>query len=203
MSNFNHMKSTTPFFWVAVVILIINEPAVRLMAADETNTVRVTERIFFSLEKRFGSVTNVFSANEPVAYGITTTATNHDLIYRYFPLERSFVFKLYDAAGTEVKKTARGLEYSKAPRMPRTLVQSTKLHGSDSFTGGFLFIPEDVFVLTNKGEYKLEISLRLWVQTTNTGVPNEISQYTQPIIGTNYQFGVVTSPPVRVKIIKE
>lgn len=202
-AKYEFMRSTPLFFAVVVASLIITGPARRLMAADLTNTVPVTEKLFFSLRKRFDPLSNEFSASESIGYVITASATNHEIVYRYFPAERSYVFRLLEANDTEVKKTARGLEYSNTPHIPTNIVESSKLRGYDMSRGGDLFRPDDMFVIKNKGQYELEISVRLWVQTTNTGAPNELSQFTQPGIGTNYQFGVVTSPPVRVKIIKE
>lgn len=197
------MNTTRLSLRVAVAILIFNETGAPVsIAAPLTNPVPITHNLYFQLRKRWGPPTNQFFANEVLSYKIGTTATNHGVAYRYFPPDRSFVFRLLDAHGGEVAKTLRGIEFSRAPRVPRSMSESARLHGYDGNLTKPLFRPDDMFALTNSGIYQLEISIRLWVQTTNRGAPNELSELTQPGIGTNYQFGVVTSPPVRVRIIK-
>ena len=198
------MKPTNLFIRVGIAVCLAHYASDLSSGAEPlTNAVPITHNLYFQLKKMFGPLTNQFPANEFIEYEILTTATNHGVAYRYFPPDRSFVFKLLSPSGTEVKRTKRGLEYSKPPNVPRTMRESSRLHLYDASLTRSLFRPNDMFVLTNRGVYELEISIRLWVQTTNKGAPNELSELTQPGIGTNFQFGVVTSPPVRVKIIKE
>ena len=189
-------------FRIFIAALILQTADAPLNGAPLTNTVPVNKDIYFQLRKRFGPPTNQFSANESISYKIGSFTTN-EFFYRYFPPERSFKFKLYDQAGRAMEKTPLGRVYSRESEAPGSMRQASKLHGYSIPGVSDLFRADQMFVLTNKGIYELEISIRLWVQTTNRGTPNEVISYTRPNIGTNFQFGVITSPAIHVQIIKD
>jgi len=64
-----------------------------------------------------------------------------------------------------------------------------------------LFRAEDMFVITNKGTYVLQVQMRIAVPMTN-GIPDcEAMVDTHKFFNSN--LGIVTSAPVRVQIIKE
>jgi hypothetical protein len=58
-------------------------------------------------------------------------------------------------------------------------------HGfGGKYVTAILFKPDDYFVITNAGLYTLEVQMRFW---------GDIS---------NKQYGVITTPPVRVQVEK-
>ena len=189
-------------FSAAVALIVSLLGGVLAKAAEATNPVPVAPHLYFQLNKEFGPATNLFTATEYIHYMINTTGGKHQVFYRYFPPERSFVFRLFDQSGGEVEKTSLGMEYSRPPPIPKSMSEAADLHGSTGSRGAVLFRAEDIFVMTNRGLYQLEVSIRLWAQTTNQGTPNEVIGLMQPEVGTNYLFGVLTSPPVRVQIMK-
>jgi hypothetical protein len=70
-----------------------------------------------------------------------------------------------------------------------------------------LWKADDVFLITNKGVYELELQKRIYVMMSN-GVPVEAAftnaeNFTYPIPVHPEKFGIFTSPPIRVRIIKE
>jgi hypothetical protein len=207
--------------FVCVVILALLTKAGVNLPADAgvlTNPVPVTKTLYFKLRGASGPPTNQFPANEVIYCEIgsheVASFTNNESFYRAFPPNESLVFRLFDQAGAEGPKTRLGRDYSKSLLVPQSMAKAAELHGHslDSthaaiyplfYVAPRAFSTEQMFVLTNSGSYELEVRIRIWAQTTNRGTPIEITGYSNPSIGTNYQFGMVTSPPVRVRIVKQ
>ncbi|HEY5346411.1 MAG TPA: hypothetical protein VIK62_08720, partial [Verrucomicrobiae bacterium] len=116
--------------------------------------------------------------------------------------------------GKEVSKTKAGLTLTGTPPKPTKddlIFWRTSGFRPFAVSGegvqGSLFRPDDVFVITNKGVYELEVRTRLYVIMTN-GIPDVSAMFDGrnatgrglPFIK---DFGVLTSPPLRVKVIKE
>ena len=184
------------------------------MASEITNSVNITTNVVFDLRRpRDDSRQSQFKSNEQIEYRINGPKTN-DVYLRQFPYG-NFDFHLFDEAGKEVSKTQAGLDFTRIPPKP------TKNDLGDWYTSRFypiitgsgaayyrsLFRPDDMFLITNKGVYELEVRTRLCVIMTN-GMPDlkamedglNATSRCLPFVN---NFGVLTSPPLRVKVIKE
>lgn len=162
--------------------------------AQLTQRVEITPRMSFELAKNTGQsptaslvFTDRFESSDPIFYQITNTSAQVLNLARILPREKQFEFHLFSRDGKEIQKTEMGLKNSKVVALTETPRQ-LKLRFCPMKPGGglldHLFVPDDYFVLTNKGIYTLEVRIRLWTQKTNG------------------QYGVVISPPVRVQIEK-
>ena len=160
-----------------------------------------------------------FKSDEPIDYLFLTSSTN-TVYLRKFP-SGNFDFHLFDEAGKELSKTKAGLDLTGIPTNPQNradLMSWKSSHFFPFFFGGYkvdggnanygsLFRPDDVFVITNKGVYVLEVQARLCVIMTN-GVPDTKAMLdgrnaTSTGVPFIKDFGVLTSPPLRVKVIKK
>lgn len=182
--------------------------------SELTNTVNIGPGVIFRLTRpQDDSVQSQFKSDELINYFIGSTGTNVSYL-RKFP-NGNFDFHLFDNHGNEVPKTKVGLDLSLTPTRPTKddLVYPKKSHYYPFFIGqnaanyGSLFRPEDVFEITNSGSYELEIRMRLCVILTN-GVP-DTKAMANGLNATGHglsrvdDFGVFTSPPLRVTIIKK
>jgi hypothetical protein len=191
-------------------------------ASSITNSAPITSNLALYLLQSFGPFTNQFRTTDSISYLIRSEPVTNHVFYRVFPVDQAFDFHLFNDAGQEVPKTKRGIAYSKPVRPPRSIVAAANLKGTSSPHMEHLFRPEDrflmtnggfslndMFVITNKGVYELELRIRIWAQTTNTNGPNyEPWMFSENFVkllvgGTNAHFDVVTSAPVRVKVIKD
>jgi hypothetical protein len=164
------------------------------MSAQLTNRVEITPRMSFELLKdkclvRGDSLvfTNRFESSDKIVYLVTNTSAQVFSMARILPRERQFEFHLFTQEGKEVEKSALGLKNTKDVALTETpRPRQLKLRFMPMEPGGglldHLFVPDDYFVITNKGTYTLEVRIRLWAQKTNG------------------QYGVIISPPVRVQI---
>jgi hypothetical protein len=183
-----------------------------------TNGASVTTNLIFSLNQDAGPhcFTNQYNSSELIDYTLLTigqegkifdrqSPSTPEVFFRMLPKNQSFEFHLYDDQRREVSKTKIGVELSQPVHIPGSSGDVTGMMGKIAPVGAFhVFRPEDVFVMTNKGIYELELKLRIWAQTTNTSGSNyEVIGHFDKRIGTNAHFGIVTSAPARVKIIKE
>jgi hypothetical protein len=205
------MKKTICFF-LAILTFVLSAPA-----SEITNSVNIITNInlVFSL-KSSGAVDSQsqFKSDEIIDCMLIGPSTN--VVYlRKFP-SGNFDFHLFDGGGKEVSKTKAGIALTGTPPKPTTRgdIMSWKTSRFVPFMVGDkvvnqnpLFRPDDIFVITNKGIYELEVTMRLCVIMTN-GMPD----LTAMVDGRNAtmrglpfikDFGVLTSPPLRVKVIKE
>jgi hypothetical protein len=179
-------------------------------AESLTNAVPITENLYFQLRGGGGPPTNWFSASQLIHYEVGSREAGsfktNKSCYRALPPDQSFAFRLFDQTGAEVQKTRLGREYSRVPVEPRSMAQAAGLHARFLDQAHRLIYPlftvNQMFDLTNSGNYELEVRIRIWAQTTNKGPPNEIIGFSNPNIGTNYQFGLITSPPIRARVVK-
>ena len=184
--------------------------ALRVPASEITNSVHITTNLVFSLHgwKTIGPQSQ-FNSNEEIVWGLIGTSTNN-IGYRHFP-SGNFNFHLFAENGKEVVKTKTGIALTDTPLKPTEADIVYRRYPSNSVDnkGGEyrkLFRPDDIFVITNKGVYELEVQMRLCVIMTN-GAPDlkaminwrNVFPHGYPYV-TN--FGVLTSPPLRVKVIK-
>ena len=196
-----------------------------VMGLPLTNSVPVTTNIIFELcpyrgtgaKLEFDGPTNQFFANEEIDYRFRGWDTNCWVFFRRFPEEQSFDFRLFDAAGREVAKTAKGQSFSITPQVPKDKVDLYNRLKPDMFPGGAatrtLFRPDQMFDMTNKGTYELEVRAHIFAQVPD-GHFFEMPGFLERIekeakyenknayCDTNNSFGLVISPPVRVKVIK-
>ena len=143
-------------------------------------------------------------------WGIIGTSTNN-ITYRHCP-SGNFDFHLFDKNGREVGKTQAGLDLSGTPRKPSKDDLVTKKfmpYFVDKNGGEYrrLFRPEDVFTIANKGIYEMEVRIRLCVIMSN-GVPDlkamtDWRNASSRGFSFAKDFGILTSPPLRVIVIKE
>ncbi len=185
-------------------------------SAQITNSVNIVTNInlVFCLAKlKAEGIQSQFKSDEIIRYMFMGPSTN--VIYlRKFP-SGNFDFHLFDKNGKEVSKTKAGLALTGTPPKPtendlrfwRTSGFRPFFIGDGGVSQNPLFRPDDIFMITNKGDYELEVQARLYVIMTN-GIPD----VTAMLDGRNAtgrglpffkDFGILTSPPLRVKIIKE
>jgi hypothetical protein len=184
------------------------------MASQITNSVNITTNVVFRLTRPGDdSLQSQFKSDELIDYMLNGPKTNY-VYLRQFPYG-NFDFHLYDKSGKEVSKTQAGLDFTRTPPKPtkddlRDWRTSRFFPFSTGKKGAYyrsLFRPDDVFRITNKGVYELEIRTRLCVKMTN-GMPDlkamddglNATSRSLPFVN---DFGVLTSPPLRVKVIKE
>jgi hypothetical protein len=173
-------------------------------ASSITNAVPVTTNLIFSLDGKDGFPKSQFKSDELVNSLLVGTSTNY-IKFLVFPFDQAFGFELYDDQGRELAKTERGLANSKSASPPTNMSELNKLASRVLWRdkGDFraLFRPDDMFVITNKGVYDLEVRIRLCVPMTN-GVPDYEAMNLNKWFS-NTRYGVIISDPVRVKVIKE
>jgi hypothetical protein len=184
------------------------------MASQITNSVDIASNVLFDLIRpEDGRPLSQLKSDEVVDFCVGSPSTNV-LYLRKFPYG-SFDFHLFDDKGEEVSKTQAGLNLTRTPPKPtkddlrfwRTSHFAPFMVGGGAAYFAPLFRPDDVFTITNKGVYELEVRTRLCVIMTN-GMPDlkamadglNASLRCLPFVN---NFGVLTSPPLRVKVIKE
>ncbi len=125
-----------------------------------------------------------------------------NLNYYVLPYAQTYNFHLYDKTGLEIQKTKQGLAMSESPKP----VDDSPYRHKFTMTAtraecGDLFRADDLFVITNKGEYYMTISIRICVAMTNR-VP-DIYAMSDPFRTIKAKdFNIVESDPLRIKIIK-
>jgi hypothetical protein len=201
---------------ICVLLSLVLTVALYVPASEITNSVNITTNInlVFCLAKlKADGAQSQFKSDEIIRYMLTSSSTN-TLYLRKFP-SGNFDFHLFDKEGKEVLKTRVGLALTGTPPKPtkddlifwRTSGFRPFFIGEGDANQSPLFRPDDVFVITNRGDYELEVRTRLYVIMTN-GMPD----VTAMLDGRNAtghglpfikDFGVLTSPPLRVKVIKE
>ena len=180
-----------------------------------TNSVPITTNIFFYLSSRESHLSPKaeFRSDETIVSGFvlvpllpppTGTNTRAIIKFRVFSQSQSFVFHLYDDKGKEVKKTKKGLANSQQPVMPTGASPNLPLRliGEGSSDDRELFRPDEMFVIPNKGLYTLEIRACIAVPMTNNMVDYPAMKVPMEPHYYNNNLGIITSEPLRVKIIK-
>lgn len=160
--------------------------------AQLTNRVVITPDLIFWLWQSQATTniinsvpTNVsrFEFNEQILYAVSTTK-KQKVVFGRLPQEQSFIFDLHDANGNVVPKTDMGVKNSQPVNIQGAYGLKIR-HTPDIVLHDYvnnLFVPSDYFVITNKGVYLLDVQMRVWTLKTNN------------------EYGVVTSPPVRVEV---
>jgi hypothetical protein len=185
-------------------------------ASQVTNCVTIITNInleFGLVKPSVAGCQSEFKADEMIDSLLYVSGTN-DIYLRKFP-SSTFEFHLFDEKGIEVPKTKAGLALTGTPPLPKTYddIVDWRRRGFVPFvvdkSGRYapLFCPENIFLLTKKGTYELEVKMRLCVIMTN-GMPDvaamldgrNATRRGLPFIA---DFGVLTSPPLRVRIIKK
>ena len=180
--------------------------------SQPTNPVFVTSNLLFSVSSRDYHLypATEFKVNDELIWGLEGNITNF-IWYRRFPAG-NFDFHLFDESGKEIPKTKAGLAYTGIPKKPTRydLTCTRKYYGNfvNSEGGEFrrLFRVDDMFNVTNTGSYTLEVKINLCVIMTN-GAPDISAMLdARNILPSSYKFadtfGVLTSPPLRVRITK-
>ena len=183
-------------------------------ASEITNSVNITTNlVFYLIRPMVAGSQSQFKSDEVINYMLMGTSTNY-IGYRHFP-SGSFDFHLFDKDGKEVPKTKAGLALAGTP--PKPTEADLRFWRTSGFypynvnekDGEYrkLFRPDDIFVITNKGVYEMEIRMRLCVIMTN-GAPDlkamtDWRNVTLRGLPFTKDFGVLTSPPLRVKVIKK
>lgn len=176
--------------------------------ANFTNQVSVSPLLNFELLKGPAAVmTNRFDADDQILFMISS-ADGKEHVFALLPREQTFIFDLHDAKGGLLQKTALGSENSQTLDLD-DIIQKIKSEHPNGLTDrqlkdylpiqlkirhnpvsshhsilNNLFVPQDYFVITNKGIYTMDVRIRAWAQNTNG------------------QYGIVISSPVRVEIRK-
>ena len=186
----------------------------RASAAEITNSANISTNLLFYLAKlKVDGAQSQFKSDEIIRYMIVGVSTNV-IGARHFP-SGNFEFHLFDENGKEVSKTKAGLALTATPPKPteaditfyRTSGFSPFFVGKAEVNQAPLFRPDDIFAITNKGIFEMEIRARLCVIMTN-GMPDLKAMTDWRNISSRgfkfyKDFGVLTSPPLRVKVIKE
>jgi hypothetical protein len=207
------MKKQLQLLSILSLTMVLNATADSL-----TNAVPFTANLTFFLEKLYGGIpANKFKSDEIIYETLLVNGTNisngHGLwagtnivSYRILPSYAQFYdFKLLNDKGQEVPKTKEGLAYSEPALPPKgefDLYRKFKFHPIKASDTRAMFRPDEMFVITNKGVYELEVRMRICVPMTN-GLPdtNAMMNFLRHTSAEN--FGIIESPPVRVNVIKE
>jgi hypothetical protein len=191
----NIQKSLFPVVFLAV--------ALSSKADSTTNSVCVATNFrFFLCSSRHPAPQSQFRSDEMIIYTLAAAGTN-TVYHRRLPTEQAFDFKLLDERGQEVPKTKLGLKDSQPVNAPKTRWGVFKLKPQAvDYEPRQLFRPAEMFLITNKGVYELQVRVRLCVPMTN-GVPDSGGMLSNHDFVVSKQFGVVVSELVRVKILKE
>jgi hypothetical protein len=180
-----------------------------------TNQVAVTQSLKFGLLRSIDVAdyhqelvnTNHFESGKKIYYVVSTTKVSRE-VFALPPPNQLLVFNLYDASGNPVQKTKLGNENSSELNVDEVLQELKKRNPflsdtqyADLLPGKLktkhhtmvpdrpyfneMFVPDNYFIITNKGIYTLDVQMRVWTQKTNG------------------QYGIVVSPPVQVQIEKQ
>jgi len=180
---------------------------------QSTNSAPISANLaFFLSSDRYNLFpANQFNADELICYGLLGTTTNR-VWYRHFP-SGNFDFHLFDENGNEVPKSKIGLNFSCDPRKPTKdelfLTKHYAGYSVDNRQGEYrrLFCPEEMFAITNKGTYELRVQIRLCVIITNNLPDLNAMLDARNVAGSGLPFadtfGILSSPPLRVKVIKK
>jgi hypothetical protein len=200
--NIKFMKNNLLLLFVCMFLMV----AFSGKAFTVTNSTLITQNIVFSLDSgKTGFPQNQFESDELIHYAFVGTSTNY-IHYRILPMSQGFDFRLLDNKDREVPKTDRGIANSQAVKSPKERDEINKFKfqvvRQDIKYLHALFRPDEMFVITNKGVYELEVRSRICVPMTN-GVPdtNAMTSLHGLVLSTN--FSVIVSDPVRVKVIKD
>ena len=182
----------------------------QVFADSSSNTVPVTANLTFYLETKTGGVgpANQFNSDEMICWALISNVADgtNIVFFRNMPsVGEAFSISLFGKNGAEIPKTKLGNTFSKPLRQPRNeedLIQNFK---NDGIRRGVLhdFVrPDEMFVIKTNGVYYLEVRMRICVPMTN-GVPdtNAMLDYRKAYAATN--CGIIESPPLRVKVVKD
>jgi hypothetical protein len=196
------------------LLFLVLTPILSIPASEITNSVNITTNLVFRLANaKVDDAQSQFKSDEIIRYKIAGTSTNI-IGARHFP-SGNFDFHLFDADGSEVSKTKVGLALTGTPPKPteagitfyRTSGFSPFFVNEEIVNQNLLFRPDDVFVITNKGVYELEVKARICVIMINGSPDLKAMTDWRNVYSRGYKFykdfGVLTSPPLRVKVIKE
>jgi hypothetical protein len=206
------MKKQLQLLSILSLTMVLNATADSL-----TNVVPFTANLTFYLQKDLGGAANQFKSDEMIYETLLVNGTNisngHGLwagtnivSYRILPSYAQFYnFKLLNDEGQEVPKTKKGFDYNQPAEPPKgefDLYRKFKFHPIKGQDTRAMFRPDEMFVITNKGVYELEVRMRICVPMTN-GLPdtNAMMNFLRHTRAEN--FGIIESPPVRVKVIKD
>ncbi|MCU0787117.1 MAG: hypothetical protein MUC91_02845 [Verrucomicrobia bacterium] len=185
------------FFLLHVVMLAV---VLANKAHAVTNLVSITPHMMLMLRGwRDSHSQERFRSDEEIHYGLVSTSTN-EVFCSLIAHDEWFDFELYDSQGHAVEKTPAGNAASKAPSKPYTTRQ--RKYRSILDNSYVLFRPDEMFIITNSGTYRLEVRLRLCVPMTN-GVPNLEAMTNRTSFMTASQFGLLISDPVCAEVVKE
>jgi len=185
----------------------------RVPASQTSNAVSITTNLVFYLKTLGTSVDpeSQFKSDQVINYTIRGTSTN-EIYYRHFPFG-NFDCHLFKEDGSEVPKTKTGLDFSRTPSKPtKEELESTRQfypYSVNNTSSEYrpLFRVDDMFTITNKGIYELEVRARLCVIMTNNMPDLNAMIDARNVTGRSYSFandfGILTSPPLRVKVVKE
>ena len=195
------MKTKLSFLCGVIFMASLN-----VKAETITNGVYATTNFILSLNGKRGLPQPMFRADELIYISVIGTSTN-PIEYRVFPFDQGYAFLLFDEKGREVPKTKKGLANSKPAHPPKNMrewdafkLRVVRQNASDDRA---LFRPDEMFVITNKGSYALEVRMRIFVPTTN-GVPDyKAMKIPSEPHYSNTHFDAVVSAPMRVTVIKE
>ena len=172
-----------------------------------TNFVMVTPKLIFCLANRTSSkyAAEQFKSDDLICYKLIGVDTNY-VFYRKFNYNQTYELKLTDANGKIVPKTKMGLAMDEPPVLPRSRMEVPESNGTivreDMADFRALFRADEIFAITNKGSYQMEIRMRIYVPATN-GVLDISSMTNGYKFLASKHFGVLSSPPLCVKVVKE
>jgi hypothetical protein len=172
-----------------------------------TNSVFITSNLIFYLADMniSGRPALKLKSDVEISRVFVGVDTNY-VFFRVFPYEQTFEFRMTDEKGQAVQKTAKGLMMSKPAILPKNRLEVPESNGKivnkDIADARLFFRPDEMFLITNKGIYDLEVWARVYVPATN-GVLDISSMTNSYRFLTSKHFGVLTSPPLHMKVIKE
>jgi hypothetical protein len=169
-----------------------------------TNSAAITTNLYFFLTAGTNYLDHsTFRSADWISYTIASRDKKPEL-FRCFPAQQAFELKLFDESGRPVPKTKLGLSWGAPVKAPKSMREASRVHGRPAGGTYYLFRPNDLFSITNKGSYALEVKLTLWARTTNNTPDIEpLIFHQKPPINANLHYGVVVSEPLHVRIIKD
>jgi len=195
------MKNKLLFLCSIVITITLNCSAFQF-----SNSVQVTSNLTFFLNGEKSYLPQFqFKSDEAIFYTLVANPLTPTNLVHYFalPFDETFAFKMLDDKNREVKKNERGFANSKEPNLIKNRNDTRKLKPRPiGYEPYFLFRPDEMFMITNKGVYELDVRIRICVPMTN-GVPDTKAMTSLHGLLMSTNFNVVVSDPVRVRIIKE
>ena len=186
--------------FMAVILLL--SCAFAGFSAQVIDDMPVSTNHVFYLADEAGHRTNEFRFDQKIIYVIEPLTTN-SIFCRTVPWTRALIYRLDDQAGRRMRKTELGYKTGPPARVPEPLDVAPRSDGTLAPLRYELFRPVDVFVVTNRGVYDLNLKIRVNVKIPPDLMTNRGSVDLGCTAGPKSHYGIIPSGPLPVKLIRE